>query len=186
MVQAGQPFEPPMKGFSPGRGDRRVARSARPILRKPVEASRMRAHPADAFCPEAPCPRATTQAARQCQTLINPRRSRGFTLIKLTAECAEIMKYLKYFWAMALIKKNLCGLCVLCGEILFTAFGFRYSDIGLVPLTTSVQNAQFSLKFFHESLSVFIRVHPRPNRSFVVRSFADIKSVFICVHLCPI
>ena len=52
MVQAGQPFEPPMKGFSPGRGDRPLARSARPILRKPVEATRMRAHPADAFCPE--------------------------------------------------------------------------------------------------------------------------------------
>jgi hypothetical protein len=48
-----------MKGFSPSRGDRLavepyrpVARSARPLLRNPVEASRMRAHPADAFCPE--------------------------------------------------------------------------------------------------------------------------------------
>jgi hypothetical protein len=32
------------------------ARSARRILRKPVEASKDRASPADAFCPEAPCP----------------------------------------------------------------------------------------------------------------------------------
>jgi len=50
MDQAGQPFEPPMKVFSPSRGDRPVARSARRILRKPVEASGKRAHPADAFC----------------------------------------------------------------------------------------------------------------------------------------
>jgi hypothetical protein len=41
------------------------------------------------------------------------------------------------------------------------------------------------LTFFYESLSVFIRVHPRPIRSFVFKSFANIKSVFICVHLCP-
>jgi hypothetical protein len=82
--RAGQPFEPPMKGFSPGRGDRTsasrstqrlspgsaeppVARTARPIPRNPVEASWKMAHPADAFCPEAPCPRATTQASRKCQ-----------------------------------------------------------------------------------------------------------------------
>jgi hypothetical protein len=36
MDQAGQPFEHPMKIFSPGRGDRPVARSARRILRKMV------------------------------------------------------------------------------------------------------------------------------------------------------
>jgi hypothetical protein len=36
------------------------ARSDRPILRKPVETSQERARPADAFCTEAPCPRATT------------------------------------------------------------------------------------------------------------------------------
>jgi hypothetical protein len=67
MDQAGQPFEHPMKSFSPGRGDWPVARSARRMLRKPIEASRKRASPADAFCPEAPCPRATTQASRKCQ-----------------------------------------------------------------------------------------------------------------------
>ena len=93
MVQAGQPSEPPMKGFSPGRGDRPVARSARPILRKPVEASKERASPADAFCPEAPCPRATTQASRKCQTLIVPRQSRGLTLRKLQ----ESLSYPVYF-----------------------------------------------------------------------------------------
>jgi len=69
MDRAGQPFEPQMKVFSPGRGDRPVARSARRILRKSVEAFRKRASPADAFCAEAPCPRATTQASRKCQTL---------------------------------------------------------------------------------------------------------------------
>ena len=59
------------------------ARSARPLLRKPVGASRKRAHPADAFCPQAPCPRATNQATRKCQTLIVSRQSRGFTSMKL-------------------------------------------------------------------------------------------------------
>jgi hypothetical protein len=54
------------------------------MLRKPIEASRKRASPADAFYPEAPCPRATTQASRKCQTLIVPRQSRGFTLRKLS------------------------------------------------------------------------------------------------------
>ena len=87
MAQAGQPSEPPMKGFSPGRGHRPVARSARPILRKPVDASKERASPADAFCPQAPCPRATTQASRKCQTLLVPRQSRGFTRMKLKALC---------------------------------------------------------------------------------------------------
>jgi len=38
MDRAGQPFEPPMKGFPRGRGDRPVTRSARRILRKPVVA----------------------------------------------------------------------------------------------------------------------------------------------------
>jgi len=37
------------------------ARSARRILRKPLEAYKKRASPADAFCAQAPCPRATTQ-----------------------------------------------------------------------------------------------------------------------------
>ena len=37
----------------------------------------------------------------------------------------------------------------------------------------------------HESLSVFIRVHPRPIQSFVFTSLANKKSVFICVYLCP-
>jgi hypothetical protein len=61
MDQAGQPFESPMKRFSRGRGDRPVARSARRRVRKPAKACRKRARPADAFCPEAPCPRATTK-----------------------------------------------------------------------------------------------------------------------------
>ena len=59
-----------LKVLSPGRGDRPVARSARRILRKPVGASEERASPADAFCPEAPRPRATTEASRKCQTPI--------------------------------------------------------------------------------------------------------------------
>jgi hypothetical protein len=33
--------------------------------------------------------------------------------------------------------------------------------------------------------SVFIRVHPRPIKPFVFKSLAKMKSVFICVHLCP-
>ncbi len=32
---------------------------------------------------------------------------------------------------------------------------------------------------------MFIRVHPRPIGSFAFKAFANIKSVFICVHLCP-
>jgi hypothetical protein len=52
------------------RGDPPVARSARRILRNPVQASRRRASPADAFYPEAPYPRATTEASRDCQTFI--------------------------------------------------------------------------------------------------------------------
>jgi hypothetical protein len=84
MGQAGQPLQPPPTGSSPGRGARPVARSARRILRKPVEASKDRASPADAFYTEAPCPRATTQASRKCQTLIVPRQSRGFTQRKFS------------------------------------------------------------------------------------------------------
>jgi hypothetical protein len=68
MDQAGQPSETPMKVFFPCRGDRPVARSARRILRKPVEASGKRAHPADAFCAQNTCPPATTQASRKYQT----------------------------------------------------------------------------------------------------------------------
>jgi hypothetical protein len=60
----------PWKVLSRGRGDRPVARSARRILRGPVNASRRRASPANAFFPEAPCPRVTTEASRDCQTLI--------------------------------------------------------------------------------------------------------------------
>jgi hypothetical protein len=77
------PPNPQSKVFSPGRGDPPVARSARRILRKPVEASKERASPADALCTEGPCPRATTQASRKCQTRIVPRQSRGFTFRKL-------------------------------------------------------------------------------------------------------
>jgi len=76
-------IQTPLKVFSWRGGDRPVARSARPILRKPAEASQKRASPADAFCPEGPYPRATTEASRKCQTLITPRQSRGFTTMKL-------------------------------------------------------------------------------------------------------
>ena len=58
------------KVLSRGRGDRPVARSARRMLRNPVRASRRKASPADAFYPKAPCPRATTEASRDCQTFI--------------------------------------------------------------------------------------------------------------------
>jgi hypothetical protein len=72
MVRAGQPSGPPIKVFSLGRGDhaKRVtaARSARRVLRNPIDASRKRASPADAFCAQAPYPRATTQASRNCQS----------------------------------------------------------------------------------------------------------------------
>jgi hypothetical protein len=37
-----------------------LARLARRILRKPVQAYKKSVSPADAFCPEGPCPRATT------------------------------------------------------------------------------------------------------------------------------
>ncbi|HEX7372429.1 MAG TPA: hypothetical protein VF372_06380 [Thermodesulfobacteriota bacterium] len=49
MDRAGQPFQSSLEVLSRCRGDRPVARSARLILRKPVEASRKRASPADAF-----------------------------------------------------------------------------------------------------------------------------------------
>ncbi len=58
----------PRTGLFRCRGARPGARSARRILRKPVEASRKRASPTDAFCPEGPCPRATTEASRKCQS----------------------------------------------------------------------------------------------------------------------
>jgi len=81
------PPNSPWKVLSRGGGDHAkrvtVARSARPILRKLIGASRRRAHPADAFSPEAPCPRATTDAPCNCQTLMVPRQSRGFTIMKL-------------------------------------------------------------------------------------------------------
>ena len=68
MAGSGPPSEPPMKAFSPDRDDQPVARSARRILRMPVEASEERANPADAFSSEAPCPRATTEASRKYQS----------------------------------------------------------------------------------------------------------------------
>jgi len=54
----------PVLGSIPCRGDPAGRPRARRILRKPVQDSKKRAHRADAFCPEAPCPRATTQASR--------------------------------------------------------------------------------------------------------------------------
>ena len=83
MDQAGHPFELPMNRFSPGRGDH-AERVTRPILRRPLEASGKRANPTDASCPEAPYPRATTDASLKCQTLDVPPQSRGFTLRKIT------------------------------------------------------------------------------------------------------
>ncbi len=64
MERAGQPFAAPMNVFSPGKGERPDTHSARRFLRNPFEASRMWASPADVFCPEAPCPHATTYAPR--------------------------------------------------------------------------------------------------------------------------
>jgi len=58
-------------GLNPRRGDPVDRPGARRILRKPVEASKERASPADAFCTEAPCPRATTQAFWKCQPLLD-------------------------------------------------------------------------------------------------------------------
>jgi hypothetical protein len=52
--------------------------------------------------------------------------------------------------------------------------------------TTVLQSLQILLGIFHELLSVFIRVHPRPITHFVFKYFVNIKSEFICVHLCPI
>jgi len=49
MDGAGQPLEAAMKVFSPFSGDR-TKRVARRILRKPVEASRKSASPADVYC----------------------------------------------------------------------------------------------------------------------------------------
>ena len=72
------------KVFFPGRGDRPVTPSARRILRKPVEPSWRRASRADAFYPEAPCPRDPTEASRNCQTVKVPPQSRGFTIMKLS------------------------------------------------------------------------------------------------------
>ena len=72
MARAGQPFEPAMKGSSPSKGDRRSTDRPASSCGSRIEASKKRASPADAFCPEAPCPRATTQAPRKCQTLIAP------------------------------------------------------------------------------------------------------------------
>jgi hypothetical protein len=59
-----------------------VVRSARRILRKPAEASRKRAHPADAFCPESrqrQDPGPHPKAYRKCQILGVPWQTRGFT-----------------------------------------------------------------------------------------------------------
>jgi len=68
MDRAGQPSVLSMKVFSQGRGDRSVACSAPLIQRKQIEAPKERAHPADAFCPEGPCPRATTRTSRNFQS----------------------------------------------------------------------------------------------------------------------
>jgi hypothetical protein len=82
---------PPGKFFSPGTGDRPVAPSARRILRKPVEASRKRASPADAFYPEPPCPRATTEASRNCQTLKSPPAERRVYGNEITTAMSSVL-----------------------------------------------------------------------------------------------
>jgi hypothetical protein len=62
---------------------------------------------------------------------------------------------------------------------------------GLAALYYCSVNSLNFLKIFFESLSVFIRVHPRPNNFFVVRFLAEeicvylCLSMLICVHLCP-
>jgi hypothetical protein len=54
----------------------------------------------------------------------------------------------------------------------------------LVPIASSCIFNYVLINIFNAS-SVFIRVHPRPVKSFVFKSLANIESVFICVHLCP-
>ena len=78
----------PLESFGPNRRDHAkrvsVVQPARRLLRKSSGAPGKRAHPADAFCGQRPCPRATTQASRKCQSRHrrDPRQSRGFTLRK--------------------------------------------------------------------------------------------------------
>jgi hypothetical protein len=43
----------------------------------------------------------------------------------------------------------------------------------IISLAEAAENAE-------EKRSVLIRVHPRPIRSFVIKSLANMKSVFIC------
>ena len=72
------PFRIPKSSFRIG-----LVGSARPILRELFKASRKKASPADAFCPEAPCPRATTQAPWKCQSATGgPPAQPGFYLIE--------------------------------------------------------------------------------------------------------
>jgi hypothetical protein len=86
------PPPPPWKGFSPGRGDWLVARSARPILRKPVKDSEKRTSPADAFCPEGPCPRATTEASWNCHAAAGgPQAAPGFWVKETTMPTPRIL-----------------------------------------------------------------------------------------------
>ena len=87
MDSGGQPSDSPMKVFSPDRGTRPVARSARLILRTPVKVSKER---------EGPSPRAKTQASRKCQAKVVPQQSRGITLMKLwtrSALATEVDQY---------------------------------------------------------------------------------------------
>ena len=90
MDRAGKPLEPPMKGSFPCRDDRPVARSARRILRKPLEASEKRASPADAFCAEAPCPRATSLL---CRGNGNPKSEGGHPIKFLLTFSFSYAKY---------------------------------------------------------------------------------------------
>jgi hypothetical protein len=57
----------------------------------------------------------------------------------------------------------------------------RNSDLHRTTLSALRNPRVYSrFGFFTEALSVLIRVHPRPIQSSVFKSFANIKSVFIC------
>jgi hypothetical protein len=59
----------------------------------------------------------------------------------------------------------------------YPTFGERATVLG--------QNSRNDKYIQTEVLSVLIRVHPYPIMYFIFKSFANLKPVFICVHLCP-
>jgi hypothetical protein len=98
-VECGMRNEKKTKKFRIPHSEFRIwhARSARRILRKPVEASKERASPADAFCPETPCPRATTQASRKFQTLIDPPAEPGVYLKEIMVVQVDLAEIVFFF-----------------------------------------------------------------------------------------